>query len=52
MMRNLKDECKGCEYREKSLTFCFNECVIPVEVLEETENSRRLKEKEEFNGKM
>lgn len=42
-MRDLRDECRGCENRDKSMTYCFNECAIPVEVLYLVERDRLLK---------
>ena len=47
MTRDLSDECMGCEHKEKSMTFCFNECAIPVELLYLIERDRLLKKENE-----
>lgn len=44
MDRNICEECKYCEYRDKaSLTDCFAICSNPLDALKEIEN-RRYKE--------
>ena len=44
MNRNICDECKYCEYKDKAcLTDCCNICAYPIQILKEIE-TRRTKE--------
>lgn len=43
--RNLCDKCAECEDNNKSLTFCFDVCGHPVDILEEVEKKRNLQNK-------
>lgn len=38
--RNICDECKTCKDNKQGLTFCFDECYWPIDVLYEVEERR------------
>lgn len=40
MYRNICDDCAKCEDRDKSIPFCFDVCMAPLNVIEEKEQSR------------
>ena len=43
MMRNLCDFCKDCEDNDKSISFCFDICGTPIDILETIEKERNDK---------
>ena len=40
MVRNLCDDCKECEDNDKSMSYCFDVCGIPLDILHNVENER------------
>lgn len=43
MKRNLCDFCKDCEDNDKSITFCFDICGTPIDILHAVEEERNTK---------
>ena len=39
--RFLCNECNRCNDNNKTLTYCFNECSVPVDILFEVESKNR-----------
>ena len=43
MSRNLCDDCKECEDKDKTISYCCNVCGIPFDILKNIENERNGK---------
>ena len=43
-MRNLCESCEKCEDNNKSMSYCFDVCGVPLDILEDYEKSRNLLE--------
>ena len=47
MGRNLCDDCKECEDNDKSITYCFDVCGVPIDILHDIERERNAKKSED-----
>lgn len=47
-IRNICDDCANCEDRNKSISFCFDVCMAPLNAIEEKEQSRNTKKSDEI----